>query len=84
MSKDKTTQEWQPIETAPKSALFKDEIEILVFRGDFGFETQRIEIESSINWKWYKDNGFTHWMPLPKPPKTTRGIEYDNKDSNIK
>ena len=40
--------------------------------------------KTTQEWQWYKDNGFTHWMPLPKPPKTTRGIEYDNKDSNIK
>jgi len=62
------TMTWQFIETAPKSDSFKDAIEILVFRGDLGFETQKIEIESSINWKWYKDNGYTHWMPLPEKP----------------
>ena len=58
------TMNWQPIETAPKSDSFKDAIRILVFN----FETQKIEIESSINWKWYKDNGYTHWMPLPEKP----------------
>lgn len=62
------TMTWQPIETAPKSDSFKDAIRILVFRGDLGFETQKIEIESSINWKWYKENGYTHWMLLPEKP----------------
>lgn len=56
---------WQHIETAPKSDSFKDAITILVFRGDLGFETQIIEIESSINWKWYKDNG-CHYQNLQK------------------
>ena len=60
--------QWQPIESAPKSDSFKDAIKILVFRGDLGFETQKIEIESTINWKFYKDNGYTHWMPLPEKP----------------
>lgn len=23
------------------------------------------------------ENNATHWMPLPKPPKTTRGIDND-------
>ena len=58
------TMTWQPIETAPKSDSFKDAIRILVFN----FETQKIEIQSSINWEWYKDNGYTHWMPLPEKP----------------
>ena len=58
------TMTWQPIQTAPKSDSFKDAIRILVFN----FETQKIEIENSINWKWYKDNRYTHWMPLPEKP----------------
>lgn len=58
------TMTWQPIETAPKSNSFKDTIRILVF----SFEKQKIEIQSSINWEWYKDNGYTHWMLLPEKP----------------
>jgi len=58
------TMTWQPIETAPKSDSFKDTIRILVF----SFEKQKIEIQSSINWEWYKDNGYTHWMHLPAKP----------------
>jgi hypothetical protein len=63
---------WLPIESAPKD---RDSVSILVFCGDLGFERKTVEIENSINWKWYKDNGFTHWMPLPLPPKPTNPEE---------
>ena len=66
--------EWQPIETAPKHDKLKDSVNILVFRGNEGFEEKIITIENSINYRYYKCNGFTHWMPLPNPPKQEKEI----------
>ena len=66
--------EWQPIETAPKHEKLNDSINILVFRGDEGFEVNDIQIENSNNYRFYGLNGFTHWMPLPNPPKQEKEI----------
>ena len=79
--------EWQPIETAPKHDKLKDSVNILVFRGDEGFEEKIITIENSINYRYYKCNGFIHWMPLPNPPirkgdsmsKTTKADKLRNE-----
>ena len=69
--------EWQPIETAPK-----DGREILLYDGDrvtFGgylnAQSQGVEpqAEHETFCGWWSVSGsddvFTHWMPLPEPPK---------------
>jgi len=66
--------EWQPIGIAPKHDKLEDSVNILVFRGNEGFEEKIITIENSINYRYYKWNGFTHWMPLPNPPKQEKEI----------
>ena len=69
---------WQPIETAPK-----DGTEILgfwsyLYEGDSELTTgiQLIEyVPSKTGYNWQsvcesnKEDIFTHWMPLPPPPK---------------
>lgn len=65
--------EWRPIETAPKKESKADIAHILVFRGDEGFEEKFVTIENTSNSRFYEDNGFTHWMPLPKPPTQIKG-----------
>lgn len=61
---------WRPIENAPK-----DETSILATKGDVlgGFP----QVVYWLNGKWRVDDAnieyhpefFTHWMPLPEPPK---------------
>jgi len=65
---------WQPIETAPK-----DGTEILLAdeRVSGGFMTVvSFEVVEGNDWVWHTNDGisyhekaFTHWMPLPEPPK---------------
>lgn len=59
--------EWQPIETAPK-----DGSPILLYSSDDGCH-QGYWFEGSDDTGWCTDglfsNGWTHWMPLPEPPK---------------
>lgn len=73
--------EWQPIETAPK-----DGIAILAYVPDPWSNEESIQIQVIVNWggrygihssnpKWvcsiYEAFNFkpTHWMPLPTPPQ---------------
>lgn len=49
-------QGWQPIETAPKAG------RLLLFNGIVQIDT----------WGYYTEHnapGYTHWKPLPEPPK---------------
>jgi len=66
---------WQPIETAPK-----DGTEIQVFaRTEEGAEMQQVahwDGAPTAEWPWQVSDGsayhrglFTHWRPLPIPPK---------------
>jgi hypothetical protein len=66
--------EWQPIETAPKHDKLEDSVNILVFRGVKESEINGIHIENSSNHRFYDWNDFTHWMPLPNPPKQEKEI----------
>ena len=72
------TQEWQPIETAPKDGTL-----VLLYAqgtlasgvyeaGDWYFwEGEIVDCEGRLN-HWIKGFGPTHWMPLPPPPKVTK------------
>ena len=62
---------WQPIETAPR-----DGTRFLAFsrkghlRIDRRHEKQStISPMSSLFWEERPDDRYTHWMPLPEPPK---------------
>lgn len=70
--------EWQPIETAPR-----DGTEILAYRRDAGVFTIHFVAPADMIVSddeepcWFSLNGDdltddmpTHWMPLPKPPRT--------------
>jgi hypothetical protein len=68
------TQEWQPIETAPKDgtwvAVVVDDCRPDVARYDQGrWET----IADALDWQKYGHDEWplTHWMPLPEPPNAT-------------
>ena len=74
--------EWQPIETAPKSALMG---QVLTFRRYIGeedsypaclekrlgpwFQTSRWSPYHEKKKGWPLNVQPTHWMPLPPPPK---------------
>ena len=70
--------EWKTIESAPK----QDNTSILVYRGDPGFESHEIDIESTNNSRFYSHNGFTHRMPLPFPPKPNQTNEETQNENN--
>lgn len=57
--------EWQPIETAPKGN------KLLLYGPDFyGYVSYDIhEVDGFQNPTYWKLQGYTHWMPLPEPPK---------------
>lgn len=62
------TNEWQPIETAPK-----DGTDILVY--EKYKDSEYIVVASNHGFYWAFDDrdteiNPTHWMPLPEPPKT--------------
>ena len=65
-----TQDDWQPIETAPR----KSDHKILVCSNEFFYD---VEVVEWADWKggWWNGNlafeadDFTHWMPLPDPPK---------------
>lgn len=73
---------WQPIKTAPKNA---SEFQAWVKRGEnewwepkarYNRDLQRYEIWGRIDFDmddfmFYPEITFTHWMPLPPPPKDT-------------
>lgn len=53
--------EWQPIETVPR-----DGREVLVYRDD----SRKVVIAGNFaHWLGNKHLAYTHWMPLPEPPK---------------
>lgn len=64
--------EWQPIETAPKKPLDKNNYgpEVLLFtscgcmRGFWDHDFGKFYIEGDDH-----HNQPTHWMPLPEPPR---------------
>ena len=66
--------DWQPIETAPRDGTRV----LLVSRFDharvmLGFWSPDDDPEVSNGWEtdteWWPDQDFTHWAPLPSPPK---------------
>lgn len=68
------TEEWQPIETAPKDGSW---ILLGYFLGSGGGGHPMVAMWHSLHEKWcdgkstYNDKGYfspTHWMPLPKDP----------------
>ena len=65
--------EWQPIETAPR-----DGTEVLVIENHPKFNDGIYAVVVFVNTDWVEMNGgniknftFSHWMPLPAPPKAT-------------
>ncbi len=57
--------EWQPIETAPK-----DGTHILVYRPEYSNDVIGIDFwRRKCWWLSSSDSQPTHWMPLPEPPK---------------
>ena len=65
------TQEWQPIETAPK-----DGTRVILHVSPYGAMTGHFEMFGPIR-KWNMHSCLnqsaqpTHWMPLPAPPRAT-------------
>lgn len=66
--------EWQSIETAPRA---KEMVEYdykakpyLVYRESDGEDD--ISITNDTEYPWHSMNGYTHWMPLPKPPTNNK------------
>jgi len=71
---------WQPIETAPKDT---ELLVGKIVDGEWricqsGFYTDREHRDEDYYWHWYcdfdpggitDDEGPSHWMPLPEPPK---------------
>lgn len=71
---------WRPIETAPREGIhirglwvktltgwnWQQFMGVLDECGDF------IEPEGDYNFGWDSDD-YTHWMPLPEPPKALQG-----------
>ena len=59
--------DWQSIETAPKDGTM-----ILIYEADIGWIYHSCWCKNS-GIEWWGGTGlhqnFTHWMPLPKPPK---------------
>lgn len=69
------TNEWQPIETAPK-----DGVDIIIFGGEFeSAGSNKIPMIVKWNGTYWTSTHYcyneaialnpTHWMPLPKPPE---------------
>ncbi len=70
------TDEWQPIESAPKDGqriLLIDtdhDIQVALFGRYYDDEAEMIVSGWTPNELiYYVDPDFTHWMPLPEPPK---------------
>lgn len=60
--------EWQPIETVPKDEdviVYGPKIGIIVAALDLGFPFPWFTLDGPS----YAQDAFTHWMPLPEPPK---------------
>lgn len=64
--------EWQPIETAPKTA---GQRILLYFPAVYSHSMIEIMVSQTVGSEeiiWQSDDGTkynaTHWMPLPKPP----------------
>lgn len=68
---------WQPIETAPK-----DGSAILAWGAGLGHLIAAFDREYGWGYRWCMLDGqnysfassLTHWLPLPAPPATQRGI----------
>lgn len=67
--------EWRPIETAPKDGT---DILVCVRDTDICLVVDWDDEASRPGWNWatldgphYHENLFSHWMPLPAPPKET-------------
>jgi hypothetical protein len=67
------TMKWQPIETAPEHEA------ILVYGKSAPYDIIRIAMQDIGNEWWiehepfpYEEVEFTHWMPLPEPPKSKK------------
>ena len=58
--------EWQPIETAPRDGKAVAVLDISSRRDDHG--TFHIDTDWANDGVYFEDE-WTHWMPLPKPPK---------------
>ena len=58
---------WQPIETAPK-----DGTSIMCFALDNKSRVDHFSSKSLSFWKEYPDHKYTHWQPLPEPPKDAK------------
>ena len=82
LSAPAATQDWQPIDTAPREA--RGIVASLYPREDVGWMVGEAFRDSIGVWWWAQtlpnDEGFphaaidpqpTHWMPLPSPPRTT-------------
>ena len=71
---DHPSQQWQPIDTAPK-----DGQEVIAFHPDFDTQyfVRWVQPEGQAGC-WYEDfamksmSGFTHWSPLPEPPMSDK------------
>jgi|TARA_R110000787_G_scaffold157482_1_gene271394 hypothetical protein len=52
--------QWKPIETAPENK------RVIVWRGDH----KSVAFATGFNkWIGHPSLSYTHWMPIPKPPK---------------
>lgn len=60
---------WMPIESAPKPTPEQQTIEMLIWCRAYG--VCQIEWYGDLTGYW-KEQGVTHWMPLPPPPKQVK------------
>jgi len=73
---DEAREEWQPIETAPKDGtsilawhtVWKCPVSVYWREKPKVYPVECKWLESTLTTAW-PERAFTHWMPLPAPPK---------------